>query len=297
MATLEKRDPRFAMVISDDAKLTVVADGFGFTEGPIWHPSEHWLAFSDIQESRQYRWSENDGLTILRTPSNQANGNFFDRDGRIVSCEHASSQVVRHDHDGKLIRVLASHYQGAELNSPNDIVVDSQNRIWFTDPSFGRIRENLGILRPQDLEFQGVFRLDPCGHLELVTSSLTQPNGLCFSPDERTLFVNDSFGPTIHAFRVNADGSLNGGDVWATVSGEGEGVPDGMKTDVHGRIFCNGPGGVHVFSSEADCIGVIRTPQKSTNFCFGGPDHATLFITASTSVYRIATRTTGIPMF
>ncbi|WP_417270749.1 SMP-30/gluconolactonase/LRE family protein [Celeribacter sp.] len=297
MTKFEIRDPRFSEVISKDAELTVVADGFGFTEGPIWHPTEHWLAFSDIQESHQYRWSEKDGVSILRTPSNQANGNFFDREGRIVSCEHASSQMVRHEHDGKLVRVLASHYDGKELNSPNDVVVDSLNRVWFTDPSFGRIRENLGIIRDQDLNFQGVYRLDPDGELVLVTSALTQPNGLCFSPDEQTLFVNDSFGPTIHAFTVNADGNLSGGDVWTTVSGEGEGVPDGMKTDMHGRIFCNGPGGVHVFSPEADCLGVILIPEKSTNFCFGGPDQTTLFITASTSVYRIETKTTGLPMF
>ncbi len=297
MEKFEIRDPRFYEAITEDAELSVVANGFGFTEGPIWHPTDHWLVFSDIQESRQYRWSEADGLTLFRAPSNQANGNFFDREGRIVSCEHASSHLVRHEHDGKLVRPLATQYEGRQLNSPNDVVVDSLNRIWFTDPSFGRIREDLGILREQDLEIQGVYRIDPDGSLHLVVSDFSQPNGLCFSTDERVLFVNDSWGPTIRAFDVEADGNLSGGDVWTTVSGEGEGVPDGMKTDREGRIFCNGPGGVHVFSPEAECLGVIRMPEKSTNFCFGGPDHSTLFITASTSVYRIPTLTSGLPMF
>lgn len=295
--SFEVHSPTFHSIIAEDATLERVAGGFGFAEGPIWHPTEHWLAFSDIQESRQYRWSEANGISLLRAPSNQANGNFFDRNGRIVSCEHASSQMVRHEHNGKLVRPIATHFQGRQLNSPNDVVVDSHNRIWFTDPSFGRIRENLGILREQELDVQGVFRIDPDGSLHLVASDFQQPNGLCFSVDEKRLFINDSWGPTIRVFDVGDDGSLSGGEIWATVTGDGDGVPDGMKTDADGRIFCNGPGGVHIFSAEAHCLGVIRTPEKSTNFCFGGDGFATLFITASTSVYRIRTQTRGLAMF
>ena len=287
------RDPAFEEAIDTEARLDRIADGFGFTEGPIWHPDEHWLVFSDIAKSRQHRWSETGGLEIFRSPSNQTNGNAFDTEGRIVSCEHASSHLVRHDHDGKLVRPIATHYDGKELNSPNDVVVDDAGRIWFTDPSFGRIREDLGILRDQELAHQGVYRLDPDGTLSLVASDFQQPNGLCFSTDGRTLFINDSWGPTIRAFAVAPDGALSGGAVWATVEGDGEGVPDGMKVDAQDRIFCNGPGGVHVFAPDATCLGVIRTPEKSTNFCFGGPDRSQLFITASTSVYRIQTRTTG----
>ncbi len=293
----EIRDSRFHQLISDESELQIVANGFGFTEGPIWHPSENWLVFSDIQKSRQYKWSEDGGLIIFRTPSNQANGNFFDRAGRIVTCEHDSSHVVRHEHGGKFVHILASHYEGKELNSPNDIVVDSKDRIWFTDPSFGRIREDLGIIREQDQDIQGVYRLDPDGSLHLVASDFQQPNGLCLSVDEKIMYINDSWGPTIRSFNVNADGTLSGGAVWATVTGDGEGVPDGMKTDELGNIFCNGPGGVHVFSNDAECLGVIRTPEKSANFCFGGAGYSVLFITASTSVYSIQTLTRGLPMF
>lgn len=285
-----------AGVIADGTELTQLVTGFTFTEGPIWHPTEHWLVFSDIAESRQFRWSEARGLSVFRRPTNQANGNCFDREGRIISCEHASSHLVVHDHGGKRVRVLASHFEGKELNSPNDVICDSQGRIWFTDPAFGRLREDLGILRDQELDFQGVYRLNPDGTLDCVVRDFEQPNGLCLSLDETRLFVNDSWGPTIRAFDVDADGGLSGGAVWATIEGEGEGVPDGMKVDLEGRIFCNGPGGVHVLSPEAAPLGVIRTPEKSTNFCFGGSERSQLFITASTSVYVIDTLTAGAPM-
>ncbi|MBV6656905.1 MAG: SMP-30/gluconolactonase/LRE family protein [Devosiaceae bacterium] len=283
-------------VLAEGAALRQVASGFTFTEGPIWHPAEHWLVFSDIAESIQYRWSAADGLRTFRHPSNQANGNCFDRDGRIISCEHASSHLVIHDHGGKRVTVLASHFDGKELNSPNDVICDSLGRIWFTDPSFGRLREDLGVLRDQESPVQGVYRLDPDGTLHLVCDDFQQPNGLCLSNDESVLFVNDSWGPTIRRFDVAPDGSLSGGEVWATITGDGPGVPDGMKTDLAGRIFCNGPGGVHVLSPSGDYMGKFATPEKSTNFCFGGPDGQTLFITACTSVYAVDTLTAAQSM-
>lgn len=283
-------------VLGQGASLRQLATGFTFLEGPIWHPTEQWLLFSDIAQSHQYKWTDGDGVSLFRTPSNQANGNCFDMQGRVISCEHASSHLVLHDHGGKRVRTLASHYQGRELNSPNDVICDSHGNIWFTDPAFGRLREDLGIVRAQELDFQGVFRLAPDGVLHLAVGDFKQPNGLCLSNDEKTLFINDSWGPTIRRFDVGEDFSLSGGDVWATVGGEGEGVPDGMKVDLAGRIFCNGPGGVHVFSPEAQHLGVIATPEKSTNFCFGGPDHTWLFITASTSLYAIETLTAAKPM-
>lgn len=282
--------------LAEGATLRKLAGGFTFTEGPIWHPTEHWLVFSDIAESIQYKWSEAGGLSTFRRPSNQANGNCFDREGRIVSCEHASSHLVIHDHGGKRVTTIASHHGGVELNSPNDVICDSKGRIWFTDPSFGRIREDLGLLRDQQSPVQGVYRLDPNGHLALVCDDFLQPNGLCLSNDEKQLFVNDSWGPTIRLFDIEEDGSLSGGDVWATISGEGEGVPDGMKIDLNDRIFCNGPGGVHVLAPDGTWLGRIATPEKSTNFCFGGPEGMTLFITASTCVYAVDTQTQAKPM-
>ncbi len=299
LAPFEVRDTAFHSVIPADTRLEVVADGFVFTEGPIWHPNEHYLVFSDIITSKQYRWSQDGGLRVFRQPSNMANGNCFDLEGRIVSCEHAHSRVVRHDYDGRLVQTLVDRFEGQDLNSPNDIVCDSSGRLWFTDPSFGRFRDDVGYIRDQELDFQGVYRLDPNGTLTCIARDFQQPNGLCLSLDERQLFVNDSADPCIRVFDVADDGSVTGGDRWAEVTGEQEGrkwVPDGMKIALSGHLFCNGPNGVHVFNADAQCLGVIRLPEKSTNFCFGGPDRTDLFITASSRVYRIATEVQGPSM-
>ena len=296
MDHFEIRHPDFHSVIGEDAQLDVVADGFTFTEGPIWHPDDHYLIFSDVAESCQYRWSETDGLAVFRKPSNQANGNCFDPDGRVVSCEHASSELVRHEHGGKLVSAIARQFERHELNSPNDVVSDGAGNIYFTDPAFGRTREDLGILRDQELPFQGVYRLSPQGELSLLVKDLQQPNGLCLSLDETQLYVNDSWGPTIHRYQLTKDGTVEGGTLWATVTGDGAWVPDGMKLDLNGHLFCNGPGGVHIFNSDAECLGVILLPEKSTNFCFGSADRTQLFITASTRVYRIETKTKGPEM-
>lgn len=294
--TFDIRDPSLMDLLAPDAQLLEIATGFGFTEGPIWHPHDHWLMFSDIAKSTQHIWSEAEGLRIFRTPSNQANGNFFDRDGHVITCEHAASQVTRHDHDGKRVLPIATHFEGRALNSPNDIVCDSMGRIWFTDPAYGRTRADLGDIREQELPYQGVYRLDPNGSLHLVADDFDQPNGLCFSQDETRLFINDSPRGHIRVFDVDA-GTLTGGAVWVDVVGDGPWVPDGMKTTSDDHIICNGPSGVHIFNKDAQCLGVIEMPQKSTNFCFGGPDLSSLFITASASVYRIETRMKGLAMF
>jgi len=292
----EIRHPDLRSLFPDDAKLDPIAGDFTFTEGPIWNPTNHFLIFSDIAESKQYRWDLTNGLQIFRQPSNQANGNAFDRAGQVLSCEHASSQVIRIDHGGKRVTPIATHYQAKALNSPNDIICDSQGRIWFTDPAYGRTRADLGDIRDQELGFQGVYRIDPDGSLHLVVDDFDQPNGLCMSQDETRLFINDSPRGHIRVFDVSAEGSLTGGDVWAELTGESPWVPDGMKTTTSNHILCNGPGGVHVFDKDATCLGVILLPEKSTNFCFGGRGLQSLFITASTHVYRIETLMTGLPM-
>ena len=286
-----------ANVFSKDAKLEKVESGFTFTEGPIWHPTEHWIMFSDIAESTQYKWSEASGLEVFRKPTNQANGNCFDQQGRVITCEHASSQVTRHDHNGKLISVLASHYQGKELNSPNDVVCDNQGRIWFTDPSFGRIQEPLGILRDQELDFMGVFRLDPDGTLTVVVDDFVQPNGLCLSLDQSQLYVNDSRGdPCIRKFDITDDGMLTNDTLFCDIGKDGIYVPDGMKMADNGYIICNGWKGILIINPLGEIVGTIDMPEKSTNFCFGGPDRDWLYITASSTLYRIKTATTGAPM-
>lgn len=288
------RDGAGNTLVEAGERLERVCDGFGFTEGPVWDGEQDRLIFSDIQKSRQWSWSARTGLQIFRVPSNQANGNALDGAGRLVTCEHASSQVVRHEHDGKLVRVIADTFDGKALNSPNDVIVDREGRIWFTDPTFGRIRPVLGLLREPELPFRGVFRIDPDGALHLVISDLTQPNGLCLSQDERLLYVNDSWQCVIRVYEVQPDRSLRGGDVFAEVKGSGEGVADGMKIDARGNLFCNGPGGIHIFGPTGDSLGLIPTPEKSANFCFGEEDLSVLYITASTSIYKIRTKTRGI---
>lgn len=292
----EARQGERDSILLKGAEMVEIATGFGFVEGPIWHPTKQYLVFSDIAESRQYRWSAPDDLSLFRQPSNQANGNCFDRNGQVISCEHASSHLVRHDHGGKRVTILASHFEGRELNSPNDVVCDRKGRIWFTDPSYGRTREDLGILRDQQQPCQGVYRLDPDGTLHLMVDDFQQPNGLCLSEDERRLFVNDTVAAHIRVFDLDSAGQLSGGRVWADVTGQRPGVADGMKLTAEGYLLCNGPGGVHVFDREAACLGVILTPQKSTNFCFGGKGLHRLFITASSSVYAVDTHMTGLAM-
>lgn len=294
-------DPRFHEAIAEDAQMERLTDGLLFGEGPIWHPQEQFLIFSDIIAAIQYRWSPSDGQSVFRRPSNMANGNFLDREGRVLSCEHGTSRVVRHDHEGRVVTTLASHFEGKALNSPNDIVCDARGRIWFTDPSFGRIREDVGILRDCELDFQGVYRIDPDGTLTCVVRDFQQPNGLCLSLDESRLYVNDSADPSIRVFDIAEDGSLTHDMLFARVEGEQPGggrkwVPDGMKLSHHGFLFCNGPGGVHIFDEAGKDLGTIRFPEKSTNFCFGGADRTDLFITTANCLYRLPTKTSGPPM-
>jgi gluconolactonase len=238
------------------------------------------------------RWSQKDGVTTFRKPCNKSNGLTWDLQGRLIVCEHASSHLTRTEPDGK-ITVLASHHAGKELNSPNDVIVRSDGAIYFSDPTYGR-KPHFGLPRELQLSFRGVYRLAPDGKtLTLLADDFGQPNGLCFSLDEKVLFVNDTDNQHIRAFDVKADGMLSNNRVWAKTVGDGPGAPDGMKMDGAGNIYCCGPGGVHVFAPDATCLGVIKVPEYTANFCFGDDDLKSLFITASTSIYRIRVATAG----
>jgi gluconolactonase len=284
--SVEIRHDAFRRVVGDAVDFERLGTGFLFTEGPLWHPGERFLLFSDMPGDVILRWDAKDGVQVFRKPSNKANGLAYDRQGRLLACEHATSRVTRTEPDGK-ITVLASHFDGKELNSPNDIVVRSDGAIYFTDPTYGRA-EFYGVPRPRHLTFQGVFRIDPgSGALQLLADDFAQPNGLCFSLDERRLFVNDTDRQHIRVFDVQPDGSLVSGRVWAETVGQGEGAPDGMKIDIEGNVYCCGPGGIHVFNSEAQCLGVILAPEYTANFAWGDADMRSFFITASTSLYRI----------
>ena len=291
---LEVRKETIYDMIDPGAELQIIARGFEFTEGPVWHPRSHSLVFSDIPGDTMYQWSREMGLRVYRRPSNLANGNAYDLQGRLLTCEHATSRVVREEPDGTLT-VLASHFQGMELNSPNDIVVRSDGRVYFTDPNFGRRPTRFGRPRPQQLPFQAVFLLEPeTGHLQAVSTELEQPNGLCFSADERALFVSDSARGQIWRFDVLDDGRLAHGKVWASVRGEGPGVPDGMKLDSQGHLYCCGPGGIHVFDAQGECLGIIRMPEQTANLCWGDEELTSIYITASTSVYKLPVKVAGI---
>lgn len=293
---LDIRDRRLLDVVAPDAELAQHLTGFKFTEGPIWHPVEQHLRFSDIIGNSIYQWSETTGLKDIRPNSHLANGNTYDRQGRMLTCHHASSRVTRTEPDGS-VTVLASHYQGKELNSPNDIVVKRDGMIYFTDPPAGRM-ERVGIPREQELPFAGVFRLDPnTGELMLLADDFAFPNGLCFSLDEKQLFINDTRRFHIRIFDVLADGTLANGRVFAETAGDGAGVPDGMKFDSAGNLFCVGQGGVHVFLPDGSCLGRILIPEQATNFIWGDADCKGLYITASTSVYRLRVEVPGLPLF
>ncbi|MDE1992853.1 MAG: SMP-30/gluconolactonase/LRE family protein [Rhizobiaceae bacterium] len=289
------RNPGFTDVVGDTA-LETLASGLGFTEGPVWHPYEKWLVFSDIPENRMYIRTASGVIEDFRRPSNKANGNTLDREGRLLTCEHATSRVTRLEHDGSTT-VLATHYQGKELNSPNDIVVATGGAIYFTDPIFGRM-EYYGVPREPELSFRGIYRVDPDGsHLTLLASDFGQPNGLCFSLDESRLFVNDTERQHIRVFSVTPQGELTGGAVWAETKGEEPGAPDGMKIDSRGNLYCCGPGGIHVFDPSGNVLGVISTPEPCANFAFGDEDLKSLYITASSSLHRLRLRVPGLRLF
>ena len=293
---LEVRDSGLLDIVNEGTELEVLGDGFGFTEGPIWHPNEKHLTFSDIPSNRMHRWSEETGVTVYREPSNLANGNTFDKQGRILSCEHGTSRVVREELDGS-INVLASHWDGKELNSPNDIVVRSNGDIFFTDPTFGRA-DHTGIPRELELDLRGVYKIDGhSGELTLLRSDFTQPNGLAFSQDEQVLYVADTPEMHIRKFEVGDDGTLTGGDIFTRSTGEGAGAPDGLKVDSEDNVYCCGPGGVHVYAPDGVCLGVIQTPAFCANFTWGGDDYLTFYMTSSNHLYRIPVKVPGVPLF
>lgn len=291
----EIRHPRMRRIVGDDVSLEQLAGGFEFIEGPVWHPREDFLIFSDIVGDRMLRWSADQGISTFRMPSGMANGNAYDQSGRLITCEHATSRVSQTDLNGA-ITTLADRYEGYSLNSPNDVVVKTDGSIYFTDPTFGR-NEYYGIPRDSELSFRGVYRIDSTGKLSLLVDDFAQPNGLCFSLDERLLFVNDTERMHIRVFPLLPNGLLGDGSVWGVTEGDGEGAPDGMKIDSEGNLYCCGQGGIHVFDPEAVCLGVIRTPEVSANFTWGDEDLRSFFICASTGLYRIRVKIPGVPSF
>lgn len=265
-----------------------LATGFEFTEGPLWHPDGFYY-FVDIRKSLLYRLTPGHAPEVARSNTGEGNGTTFDLDGRLVICEGGNRRVTRWSADGRS-EVVMDRHEGKRINRPNDVVCKSDGSIWFTDPGL-RIP-----LAEKELTHSGVYCVSPDGTNRLV-AEFEYPNGLAFSPDERTLYVaNTRHAQYIHAIELDGAGNMVQRRIFADMSSEEtDGVPDGMKVDQQGRVYCTGPGGTWVFTPDGSRLGIIHTPEIPANLCFGGPDLRTIFFTARTSVYTLQAKTPGQP--
>ncbi len=292
---------RMAELLNVDQEARQLGEGYWFTEGPAWNHKDQFLMFSDIPADTRYRWSEAGGVTVERKPNFKGNGMVFEPDGSYLVCEQVSSVVSRFRPDGSS-EIVAFHYEGKYLNSPNDIVTRSDGSIYFTDPNYGRWPGDFGCGRENELDFQGVYRIPPGGgDCELVVpkGEFEQPNGLCFSPDESLLYINDSPPGDVKVFPVNADGTLGEGRLFFGGIGKGdigEGTPDGMKCDERGNLWCTGPKGVWVIDTEGELLGIVPTPEVVGNIVWGGEDLKTLLMTTSSLLLSIRTEVAAAPL-
>ena len=274
-------------LLPPDAKVEKLAGGMQFIEGPVWTDADGgYLVFSDIPANELKRWDRKGSLTTFTSDTQGTNGNTRDASDRIVSCRHTSRRVMRFESDGSMT-VLADSFEGKKFNSPNDVVVKSDGTIWFTDPTYGTPKDE-----PKELPGHFVFRIDPATKkVAKVAEGFDQPNGLCFSPDEKKLYIADSGKPRhIRTFDVKEDGTLAGGDQFCKID---KGAPDGIRCDEHGNVWSSAGDGVHIFSPDGKLIGKIAVPETPANLCFGGADGKTLFMTARTSLCSIKTLVHG----
>lgn len=289
----------FNDIMDVSSSVNQLGTGFTFTEGPIWHPSEKHLLFSDMPGDVRRRWDSAGGVVEVMRPSHKANGMTYDAALNLIVCEHATSSIVRFRPDGTR-EVLASHFEGKELNSPNDCIVANDGSIYFTDPTYGRM-EHFGVPRDTELGFQGVYRLPPDhrpgDEPQLVSDRymFTQPNGLTFSSCQRWMWVNDTDQANIRMFDVAEDGRLINGRIFASGIKDSQlaGVPDGMKADEKGNVWVTAPGGVWVFDFHGNHIGKVEVPEMAANLNWGGDNWDTLFICATTSLYAVQAKVRG----
>jgi gluconolactonase len=302
MPEMDVKSPKLTELVKPDAAWEKISTGAQFTEGPVWNPKANYLTFSDMPGDTRRRWDPVEGTIVVRQPSNKCNGLAYDAQGRLVVCEHSTSRLVREELDGS-ITVLASHYDGKELNSPNDVIVTNNGTIFFSDPTYGRW-PGFGLERETVMGFQGLYMIPPSGRsLKLVAGDFGEPNGLCMSPDEKLLYVNDTAKAHIRVFPMRKDGTPGKDTMFFEHVGTGaldKGVVDGMKCDAKGNIWVSGPwhgeaGGIWVISPKGEKLGEIHVPENVGNLCFGGPKWSTLFVAASTSVYRLETQVKSAP--
>ncbi|MEM6281193.1 MAG: SMP-30/gluconolactonase/LRE family protein [Chloroflexota bacterium] len=296
MTSYEAAHDDFSAVVNENSEMQQLATGMGFTEGPVWLPSQNAVIFTDIPANALMKWSESDGLSVHHDNSHFAIGLYADADERIIACEHTTRRLTRYERDGN-ITTLAAYHGNHILNSTNDVVVrESDGAIFFTDPPFGVRAEN-GELHgyQQGMEYGGcnVFKVTDDPHApQVVTSEIYRPNGLCFNRDESALYVSDSSADyhQVYKLTMNDDDTATNPEVFAVMP---EGVPDGMRIDTEDRLYVAGLDGVYVYAPDSTYLGKLLVPEMVTNICFGGEDRNMLFITATTSLYGIELATTG----
>jgi gluconolactonase len=295
----EIHDRRFRALIHGNVAIEKLATGFRWAEGPAWFAAGRYLVWSDIPNDRMMRWDETDGsVSVFRQPSHNSNGNTVDRHGRLVTCEHRSRTVTRTEHDGRRT-VIASHFEGKRLNSPNDVVVKSDGSVWFTDPTYGIDSEYEGDASHSEIGASHVYRIDPeSGVVEAVATDFEKPNGIAFTADEKKLYVvdtgfshGDHLPKHIRVFDVGADGrTLTGGHEFATCD---VGLFDGIRLDIHGNVWTSAGDGVHCYAPDGVLLGKIRIPEVVANLTFGGPKRNRMFICGTTSLYATFVNTRG----
>ena len=297
---IHQNAPSLNRIIASDQNIEILGSGYDIGEGPLWWHEEGFLLFSEVRGNKRWMWSPDGGLTLVKEQTNNANGLTRDPLGRLVICEGGAHRVIRIELDDS-ITVLASEYHGLPLNRPNDVVVKSDGSIYFTDPG--------GPSPDTSLDFSGVYRISPgLETINLLVRDYVLPNGLAFSPDEKILYVNDSQGLLVNddifrsigyidAFDVRANGMLANRRRFCDLRGEQSGIPDGIKVDIEGNIYCTGPGGIWVMDPVGTHLGTILTEvEHTTNIAWGGGDWKTMFITTPTTVARIQLKISGLPV-
>ena len=278
--------PQFWQLVSRDAKLDVVATGFGFTEGPMWD-EQGFLYVSDETLNKIFRVLPN-GKKQEVISLGDPDGNTYDRERHLLDCASVLRAIIQVEPDGKY-KILADRYQGKHFNSPNDVIIGPDGAIYFTDPTL-----DLAKGERQEIPFQGVYRLDSNNEVQLLTKDLAQPNGLAFSPDGKSFYIDDSKQRNIRVYGLGPDGSLTNGRIFGgEPGGKSDGVPDGMKVDRNGNLYVTGPKGIWVWNPQGHHLGTIAMPEQPANLAWGDADYGTLYITATTSVYRLKTKAHG----
>lgn len=284
---LKADSPEFSKLVPPSAKLDKFATGFGFTEGPVWDPKGFvWVSDETLNKIfRVYKDGHKEETIALGDPD----GNTYDHQHRLLDCASVLRAIIRLSPDGKSYQTVADKFEGKRFNSPNDVVLGPDGAIYFTDPTL-----DLPQGQKQEIPYQGVYRIDAKGNVQLLTKELSQPNGLAFSPDGKRFYVDDSEQRNIRVYDVQPNGTVSNGRIFGVEpGGKDDGVPDGMKLDKNGNMFVTGPGGIWVWDPAGHHLGTILLPEQPANLAWGDPDYGTLYITATTSVYRLRTNTHG----